>query len=445
MFDQRAADDDPERPTKVRAMAAAPMSGFPPPPQAVVNLGNWQQPPFNRWAFLHLRELIPTQRIARGPRKKPLPRRKNPPGLDDIAVTRIGEGLPSVGGVLADTWTDAVIVLYEGQIVLERYLGQMQANTPHLLMSVSKSIVGCVSGILVGQGRLDPDAPVTRYVPEIVGSGYDGATVRNLLDMRTGVAFSEAYENPDAQVRVIERYMGWHPLDDSGRIGMYAYLTSLAAEGPHGGPFVYRSADTDVLGWVCERAAGVRMADLVSNLIWAPMGTEFDAEITCDPVGSAVHDGGISAAGRDLARFGMLLFNDGWVGTRAVVPAEWLQQARHIDADIRGAFASCDSEPILPGGWYRNQFWFVPGPSGDMQLCLGIHGQMVFVDRATRTVAVKLSSWPTPQDPAYLVDTIRAFSAVGRHFAGLGPVGDAAAAKRSGLTGVVEGSQRGHA
>jgi CubicO group peptidase (beta-lactamase class C family) len=141
----------------------------------------------------------------------------------------------------------------------------------------------------------------------------------------------------------------------------------------------------------------------------------------------------------------MLLLNDGWVGTRAVVPAEWLQQARHIDADIRGAFASCDSEPILPGGWYRNQFWFVPGPSGDMQLCLGIHGQMVFVDRATRTVAVKLSSWPTPQDPAYLVDTIRAFSAVGRHFAGLGPVGDAAAAKRSGLTGVVEGSQRGHA
>lgn len=426
-------------------MADATMAGFPPRPDSVVTLENWQQPPFNRWAFQHLRELIPTQRIARGTKKKALVRCENSPGLDDIDVVRLGAGPPTVGGILADTWTDAVIVLHDGQIVMERYLDQMQANTPHLLMSVSKSIVGCVCGILVSQGRLDPEALITRYVPEIAGSGYDGATVRNVLDMRTGVAFSEAYENPDAEVRVIERQMGWQPLDESGRVGLYAYLTSLAAEGPHGAQFVYRSADTDVLGWVCERVAGVRMADLVSTLIWAPMGSEFDAEITCDPLGSAVHDGGISATGRDLARFGMLLLDDGWVGGRVVVPEGWLQQARHIDADIRGAFAGSDSEPLLPGGWYRNQFWFVPGPSGDIQLCLGIHGQMIFVDRGTRTVAVKLSSWPTAQDPAHLVDTIRAFAAIGRHLAGLGPVGDAAAAKPSGPTGIVEGSERGHA
>ena len=156
------------------------------------------------------------------------------------------------------------------------------------------------------------------------------------------------------------------------------------------------------------------MADLVSTLIWAPIGAEYDAEITCDGLGSAVHDGGVSATARDLARFGKMLLDDGWVGHRHVVPESWLQQARHIDADIRGAFAASDSEPVLPGGWYRNQFWFVPGPSGDILLCLGIHGQMVFVDRATRTVAVKLSSWPTPQDPAHLVDTIRAFAAVGQ-------------------------------
>ena len=119
------------------------------------------------------------------------------------------------------------------------------------------------------------------------------------------------------------------------------------------------------------------------------------------------------------------MLHDGWVGHRHVVPESWLQQALHIDADIRGAFAASDSEPVLPGGWYRNQFWFVPGPSGDILLCLGIHGQMVFVDRATRTVAVS-SSWPTPQDPTHLVDTIRAFAAVGRHLSGLEPVGDAA-------------------
>ncbi|MFY9920128.1 MAG: serine hydrolase [Mycobacterium sp.] len=425
-------------------MAHAPMAGFPPPRESVVNLENWQEPAFNRWSFQHLREIIPTQRIARGPETRVLLGVDDPPALDDIAVTRLGAGPATVGGVLADTWTDAVIVLHDGQVVLERYLGTMKADMSHLLMSVSKSIVGCVCGILASQGRLDTEAPITQYIPEITGSGYDGATVRHVLDMRTGVAFSETYEDPDAEVRVIERHMGWRPSAEGGSVGLYGYLTSLSSEGPHGGPFVYRSADTDVLGWVCERAAGARMADLVSTLVWAPMGAEYDAEITCDALGSAVHDGGISATTRDVARFGMLLLDDGSVGGRPVVPEDWLRQARHIDADIRGAFAASDSEPVLPGGWYRNQFWFVPGPSGDILLCLGIHGQMVFVDRATRTVAVKLSSWPTAQEPAHLLDTIRAFVAVGRHLAGLEPVGDATAARPSGPSGIVEGQERGH-
>ncbi|MGB8922683.1 MAG: serine hydrolase, partial [Pseudomonas sp.] len=325
-------------------MSDALMAGFPPPPESVVSLGNWQDPPFNRWSFQHLREIVPTQRIARGARAK-AQAPANPKALDHIAVTRLGAGPSTVGEVLADTWTDAVIVLHGDQVVLERYFGPMRANTPHLLMSVSKSIVGCVCGILASKRRLDPEAPITQYVPEIAGSGYDGATVRHLLDMRTGVAFSEAYEDPNAEVRVIESQMGWRPGPE--RVGLYAYLTSLSAQGPHGGPFVYRSADTDVLGWVCERAAGVRMAELVSTLIWAPMGAEYDAEITCDGLGSAVHDGGVSATARDVARFGNMLLHDGWVGHRSVVPESWLQQSRRIDADVRGAFAASGSEPIL--------------------------------------------------------------------------------------------------
>ena len=154
-------------------MSDAPMAGFPPPPESVVGLGNWQEPPFIRWSFQHLREIVPTQRIARGVRAKALSP-ANPQALDHIAVTRLGAGPSTVGEVLADTWTDAVIVLHDDHVVLERYFGQMRANTPHLLMSVSKSIVGCVCGILASKRRLDPEAPVTQYVPEIVGSGYDG-------------------------------------------------------------------------------------------------------------------------------------------------------------------------------------------------------------------------------------------------------------------------------
>ncbi|MCB0947433.1 MAG: hypothetical protein KDB49_21830, partial [Mycobacterium sp.] len=111
--------------------------------------------------------------------------------------------------------------------------------------------------------------------------------------------------------------------------------------------------------------------------------------------------------------------------------------------DIRAAFAASDSEPFLTGGWYRNQFWFMPGVLGDLQVCLGIHGQMVLVDRATRTVAVKFSSWPTAQNPAYLLDTVRAFVAAGQYAAGLSGVGHHRA-HLSGPIGVVEGRERGH-
>jgi CubicO group peptidase (beta-lactamase class C family) len=419
------------------------MSGFPPPAESRVTLANWQDPPYNRWSFQHLREVIPTQRISRGPGPwRGLPQHSAAPLLDGITVHRLAGHTSTFAELIAETWTDAVVLLHDGQIVYEQYFNGMAEETPHLLMSVTKSVVGCIAGILVEQGLLHPDDQASTYVPEIVGSGYDGATVRHLLNMRTGVAFREDYTNSDAEVRVMERYMGWRPSEERDEArGMYFYLTKLGTDTNHGGPFIYRSADTDMLGWVCERAAGTRMADLISLLIWQPMGAEFDAEITCDGVGSAIHDGGMSARARDLARFGQLILEDGYMYGTSIVPERWLHEARTLDQDIRGAFAASESEPVLAGGWYRNQFWFVPGPFGDLQLCLGIHGQMVLVDRATRTVSVKMSTWPPAQDPTMLIDTIRAFVTAGRHLAGF--TGPADAWSVHGPIGLVEGRERG--
>jgi CubicO group peptidase (beta-lactamase class C family) len=396
------------------------MQGYPPATESLVTLDNWQTAPFNRWAFRHMREVIPSHRIPRGEGPpRPLVAAADPPVLDDVAVAAVDGRSTTFGAILDETFTDALLVMHRGLVVLERYATGMGPDTPHLLMSISKSIVGCVTGILAGRGVIDPGEPITTYVPEAEGSGYEEATVRHLLDMRTGVAFSEEYTNPDAEVRQMERHMGWRSPADEPPMGAYRYLTALARDTDHGGGFVYRSADTDMLGWVCERAADTRMADLISELIWRPMGAEYDAEVTCDVVGTAIHDGGVSCSTRDLARFGQLLLDDGRVLGAEVAPAAWLQAARRIDPDIRAAFAESESEPFLPGGWYRSQFWFVPGLSGDLQLCLGIHGQMVCVDHATGTVAVKFSSWPDAQNPRFLVDTIRAFGAVGRTLAGL--------------------------
>jgi CubicO group peptidase (beta-lactamase class C family) len=396
------------------------MQGFPPPRDHRVTLDNWQEPPYNRWAFRHVREVIPTHRIPHGEHVRPLAYALQ--GIDDVLVPRVDGGLGTFRDVVDVTYMNALLVLHDGRVVHEEYAPGMRPDQPHLLMSISKSIVGCVTGILAGHGLLSPQDRVVDHVPEVAGSGYDKATVRHLLDMRTGVRFREEYTDPDAEVRVMERSMGWRPREDDTPSGMYSYLTTLEREHAHGGRFVYRSADTDMLGWVVERAAGVRMSDLVSSLLWVPLGCQDDAEQTCDALGSGIHDGGICATARDVARFGQMLLDDGAVDGHPVIPAEWLAQTRALDADVRQAFARSDSEPYLPGGWYRNQFWFVPGVSGDVMLCLGIHGQMVFVDRATRTVGVKFSTWPEAQHPAALIDTIRAFSAVGRELAGLPPL-----------------------
>jgi CubicO group peptidase (beta-lactamase class C family) len=388
------------------------MTGFPPVRESLVTIENWQDEPNLRWAFRHMREIVPSHAIhADRHTTRDLELSSRPTALT-ASVTRLDGTLTTAEDVFATTWTDALLILQDGKIVDERYYHDMTSRTPHLLMSVTKSIVGCVAGILTERGLLDPVAPITKYVPEAATSGYGGAEVRHLLDMRTGVRFRETYTAPEAEVRVMERSMGWRPRLDEDPIGMYEYLTTLSQDNIHGGPFAYRSADTDMLGWVCERASGMRMADLISTLVWIPMGASRDAEIACDPVGSAIHDGGASAVARDVARFGQMLLQDGMIDGVQVVPASWLLDSHNPGKDVREAFAQTDNESVLPGGWYRNKFWFVPGSQGTALVCLGIHGQMVYVNKATGTVGVKLSSWPQAQNVGYLVDTLRAFAAV---------------------------------
>lgn len=373
-------------------------------------LANWQEQEHLRWSFQHMRELIPSQVIHGNDVPRPLP--ELPHQLEDLATGV--DWAPTLAELLTQTQTDGLLVLKDGQIVTEMYTPPMVRRTRHLVMSVSKSIVSCVAGSLAGDGLLDPEAPAETYIPELARCGYAGASVRTLLDMRSGVRFSETYLDPRSEVRVMERSMGWAPRNHGDPLGMYPYILSIEPQAAHDGPFTYRSIDTDVLGWVCERAAGARMADLVSARVWQPIGAFHDAEVTADSLGAAIHDGGISTTLRDLGRFGLMLAADGEVQGRQVVPADWIRTASYPPADVREAFAASENEPYLPGGWYRNQFWFIPGDNGPILMCLGIHGQMVFVEQSTGLVVVKLSSWPYPQDSIKLLATIGVFRQLGR-------------------------------
>ncbi|WP_309130428.1 serine hydrolase [Brevibacterium sp.] len=386
---------------------------------SIIDKDNWQDADNVRWSFQNLSQILPTTPISRGAG----PVAELPVALQDLGEIEIPKtpySEPrSVRSVIESTDTDGWLVLHRGTVLAEEYFASMRPDSQHLLMSVSKSLVGTVAGILVGAGDLDPERPITDYIPEMAGSGYAGATVRHLLDMRSGIRFSENYLDPNSEVRQIEASIGWSEDEpESPGLGMYRYLTTLEKKSEHGGPFEYRSCETDVLGWVCEKVAGEPMQTLMSRVLWARIGAEHDALIATDQYGVGMFDGGINTTLRDLARFGYLYANRGLSLTgEQAVPTSWIGDTLTGSADTRQAFADSPGDNRMPGGMYRNQFWF-PYPDSHAFLALGIHGQMIYMNPGASFVGVKLSSWGLPQDATKLFPTIRAFDAIANAVSG---------------------------
>lgn len=380
---------------------------------AGISLDNWLAAPYAQWSFQHVEDFVPTATISRGTGPvAALPAAASP--VADIPLVTAGEVATTVGAVMATTATDGWAVAHRGSLVVEEYVGGMGPQTRHLLFSVSKSLVAAVAGALHGAGALSLDAPVTKYVPALADCGYAGATVRQLLDMRSGIGFSENYQDPAAEIHLLDQAMGWAPRNSpDAPATLQEFLLTLRQKSPHGGPFEYRSCETDVLGWICEVAGGLRMPALMSELLWSRIGAECDATIGVDADGTGFFDGGISGCLTDMIRFGSLFVRDGVSLTdQQVVPAAWIADTLDGGPDSRQAFAASPDDNEMPGGMYRNQMWF-PYPGNDVVLCQGMCGQMIYVNRRAELVAAKLSTQLDSHEP-HMLDTLRAFDAIAR-------------------------------
>lgn len=369
------------------------MEGSPPPWEKLVTLANWQDAPFNRWGFLHVRELIPTANIARGD----APAYEFPREEREIGAFRFeheGESV-TLSQMLDATFTDALIVVHDGKVIHESYTDGMLPETLHLLMSVSKSLTATLAGVLVGQGKVDPNTTVPEYLDELRGTGWEGCTVQHLLDMRAGTRFDESdYDNLESDGRLFEEVMLWRPrahpeLPDN----FYDYIPGLENARDHGGPFEYRSILTEVLGWVLERCGGARFSELFSKEIWSKIGAEQDALITVDARGFAIADGGICTTLRDLARFGLMHLQEGEIAGRRVLPESWVQRLLVPDAELIDAFLVAPEARDYPGGFYHDKWWVIDADRG-VYSGYGINGQQLLIHRPSKTVVVKFSTWP---------------------------------------------------
>lgn len=358
------------------------------------DLSNWRMAPHSRWAFHNVEKIIPVARVKAGGDPMPLP--STPKDFSGFQVKSRGKAY-DLKQMLTATASDGIVVLHEGRIVFEDYANGTTADAQHIIMSATKSMTGLVAGLLKARGLLDTDALVSDYVEEVTLTAYQGATIQQLLDMRTGIHLTEQ------DLRAYALASGWDPAGPGEQTGdLHSFYGAMTAPpAPHGGPFAYISANTDLLGWAIERAAKKPFAELLSELLWKPMGATHDAWITVDPKGAPRCTGGLCMTVRDFARIGQLIANDGKRGETEIIPPGWIEDiASNGDraAWKAGAFAQGFAGMDMS---YRNS-WYVDNDTPPVLFAMGIHGQNLFVDRLNKIVIAKVSSQAQPVDYAAL-------------------------------------------
>lgn len=291
--------------------------------------------------------------------------------------------------------TDGFLVMHEGKIITEIYSDDFTPTANHGLASLSRNFVASSVGILADRKQLDVNSPVETYMPEMSESGFAGATVQQLLDMRSGVASSMM------QIMKASGLSASDEADPTPPEGVHQLLLTLPKEVEHGGPFKYRAGDTELLGCLCERVAGKGMGQVVSELIWQPMGAQQDADLMLDKRQTPMYSGGMAASLRDAARFGLLWVNEGASNGNQIIPAAFVHDTRHGDKEVQNAFinsAAPNNKHFFglmasPGKMYKNQTWNLDENRGTV-LMYGAGGQIIYTDPPAGLMCTVLSHWP---------------------------------------------------
>jgi CubicO group peptidase (beta-lactamase class C family) len=391
------------------------MVGSPPPPEKLIAFqdGGVYQFPKTRWSFCNFRRMGPTTAVSRGLNPASLLRTELAE-LDAVEFTPLNSTQTMTWGQAYDAnYTDGVVVLHKGKIVHERYSGVMKPEGQHIAMSVTKSFFGLIGQMLVAEGALDETAYVTRYVPELKNSAFADATIRQVLDMRTALKYSENYADPRAEIWMHARAGGVlpRPLQYEGPQTFYEFLQTVQKEGDHGGNFAYKTVNTDVIGWVIRRVTGLSIGEVLSQRIWSKLGMEQDAYFTVDSAGNEFAGGGLSAGLRDIARFGELLRNDGaWAGQQ-IIPQAVIDDIRfHGDPS---AFPG-ENFPTLSGWSYRNMWWISNNAHG-AYAARGIHGQAIYIDPKAEMVIARFGSHPVAANTHFDPTSLPAYQAVAEY------------------------------
>lgn len=389
------------------------MQGFPPAADKTIRFTDpdYFAFPKLRWTVCHFRELMPSVAVPNGNTGVSALPIDLDAGLDGVVFTPLGGGEAMTWDAAFEAnYTDGIVVLHKGHIVYERYDGCLDEQTLHGAMSVTKSLTGILAEVLVAEGKLDENAPLSDVIPELADSAFGDATVAQVLEMTTGLDYSEDYADPNAEVWTYAEAGSPLPKPEgyTGPRSYFDYLKTVQKKGRHGDAFGYKTVNSDAAGWLIARTTGVSVADYLSTRIWSRIGAEREAFFTVDSIGTPFAGGGFNATLRDMARFGQLVLNDGKWGDEQIIPAQAIDRIRQGGSKDTFAKAGYD---LLPGWSYRGMWWVSHDDHGSFA-ARGVHGQTVWIDPAADMVIVRFASNPVAGNAASDPTSLPAYRAV---------------------------------
>jgi CubicO group peptidase (beta-lactamase class C family) len=336
----------------------------------------WKRP--EQWVgYRNIERIFPTRVIKRGTHVHALPKAKT-----ELKIAYDFNGSPTT----ADSFTDkgdaaGVLVLHHGKIVLERYAHGYSPDQRWTSFSVGKSFSSTLLGAAVKNGQIKSlDDMVTDYLPGLKGSAYEGVSIRNVLNMTSGVKWNESYSDPNSDEA---RIKGEKSVNGSDPI--VTYMARLPREAPPGTKWVYKTGETDLVGSIVRAATHKNMADLLSEEIWKPYGMEKDAVWMLDDAGHEFSGCCISATLRDVGRYGLFFMNGAKINGKPIVPDTW----------VHDATTSSKVAAKPDGSGYGYQWWVRKPPVYEAS---GIFGQMIHINPDLDLVIVTQSAWPTSGD-----------------------------------------------
>ena len=274
------------------------------------------------------------------------------------------------------TNTRALLVLHNNKLIFEQYYGSASKDDLHISWSISKSVLSILTGIAIAEGKLELDDLAASYVPELKQTGFKDTSVEQLLQMTSGIVFSEDYDDFWSDINIFSYYL-------SLGFSLSDYVKTLK-QNDHPGEHRYASIETQVLAMVLSRATGKSISDYLSEKIWSPLGMEKSALWITDASGMEFAPGGLNATARDLARFATLITRNGLVNKQQLVPAEWINKIGSANNIV-----SSDDYHTYD---YSYRWWIPQNSSENEMLAIGVYDQYIYINRAKNIIVVKLSA-----------------------------------------------------